>query len=382
MKLKIAIVRGAFLNKYEMQFYEPLIDEFDITAFASQKPFHDNFKFPVVKLPCPMDLPDFPYKMPILNRLFTDAHYLPGLEDKLKGFDLVHSAETYYRYTQQSLNAKRKGYVKKVVATVLENISFNNEGIWGRKAFKKRSRKELDAIIALTNKTKDVLLTEGADPKKITVISHFIDTKRFTPDSKRSQLTNKNRFTILFCGRLEIYKGVFDILEAAKILKSDADLKKFSISFRFVGSGSQMPAMLQFEKENGLDRIVSHTQVLYSQMPEIYRQADIYAAPSIATKTWEEQYNTSLLEAQAAGLPIVTTNSGGIPENVGDAALVVPPGDVFALAGGIKRLIIEGKFRSGLAKKARARAVTVHDIKIGAGKLRNLYRKIMEIRLT
>src|SRR3989338_2704061 len=148
MKPKIAIVRGKFLNTYEMQFFEPLVKDFDITAFGSLNPYHDRFAFPVVKLPSPMDLPDFPYKMPMLNRLFVDAQYLYGLEERLRGFDLVHTAETYFHYTQQSLNAKRKGYVKKVIATVLENIPHNNEGIWGRKLFKAKARRELDHIVA------------------------------------------------------------------------------------------------------------------------------------------------------------------------------------------------------------------------------------------
>lgn len=120
MKPKVAIVRGTFLNAYEMQFFEPLIDRFDITAFASMRPYHDAFAFPVKKLPSPMDLPDFPKKMAILNRLCIDAHYLFGLEANLRGFDLVHTAETYYHYTQQCLSAKRKGWVKRVIATVLK----------------------------------------------------------------------------------------------------------------------------------------------------------------------------------------------------------------------------------------------------------------------
>src|SRR5581483_1784343 len=112
----------------------------------------DAFAFPVVKLPSPMDLPDFPYKMPILNRIFTDAHYLLGLEENLKGYDLVHTAETYFHYTQQAIEAKQKGQVKKVIATVLENIPFNNEGIWGRKEFKSNARENLDHMIALTER--------------------------------------------------------------------------------------------------------------------------------------------------------------------------------------------------------------------------------------
>lgn len=373
MKSKIAIVRGKFLNQYEMQFYEPLVKEFDLTAFGSLRPYHDRFVFPVVKLPSPMDLPEFPYKMPIFNRLFTDAHYLYGLEEKLKGLDIVHSAETYYHYTQQALNAKKKGYVKKVIATALENIPFNNEGIWGRKAFKTRARKELDHIIALTNKTKEALLAEGADEKKITVISHFIDTKRFAPRPevfKRRFKKRKKHFVIMYSGRLEEYKGVLDICAAAEILKRDPDLKKYILDFLFVGSGSVH-----------VDHKVK--SVSYSDMSKMYAEADIFIAPSKSQYgrdrkvTWEEQYNTALMEAQAAGLPIVTTRSGGIPENVGNAAVMVEPGNVNAIAQTLKEFILNPKKREEYAMRALKRARTVHDKMIGAKKLAQLYHELL-----
>jgi hypothetical protein len=72
MKSKIAIIRGAFLNSYEMQFFEPLADTFALTAFGSMHPFHESFAFPVKKCLSPMDLPSFPFKMSILNRVFID----------------------------------------------------------------------------------------------------------------------------------------------------------------------------------------------------------------------------------------------------------------------------------------------------------------------
>lgn len=353
-KPKIAIVRGKFLNKYEMQMYEPLVDRYDITAFGSLTSYHHQFAFPVVKLASPMDISDFPYKMSLLNRLFIDAHYLWGLENKLHDFDIINTAETYFHYTQQCLNARRNA---KVIATVLENIPFNNEGIWGRKKFKARARRELDHIVALTNKTKDALLAEGADPKKITVIPHFVDTKRFIPVPMRKTVR-----TILFCGRLEEYKGVFDFVEMASRLPDN-------LRFVMVGTGSQ---------RDKLNRAgVELRSVSYGDMPNIYQEADIIVAPSKPTKTWEEQYCTVLLEAQAAGLPIVTTNTGGIPENIGDAGIVVPPGDVDAITKAVERFIDEPKLRAMYSKKARERAVNVHDISLGAKKLDLLYQKLL-----
>ena len=386
-KPKIAIVRGKFLNKYEMQIFEPLVSKFDITGFGSLKPFHDKYAFPVIKLPSPMDLPEFPYKMPILNRLFIDAQYLFGLEEKLKGFDIAHSAESYYRYTQQCLNAKKKGYVKKVIATVLENIPFNNEGIWGRKNFKKRSRLELDHIIALTNKTKDALILEGADPKKITVISHGINTSIFKPRSivktssnaRASEDKQKSKFdvNILFTGRLEFYKGIFDVVKAAEILLKNRDLKSYNLTFTFIGNGTKKKKLLQLEEKLKIEKFIIHKEVSYDKMPEEYNSADIFIAPSKPIPTYEEQYCTVLLEAQASGLSIVTTKSGGIPENVGDAAILVEQGDYKAMANELKLFILNPKRRMEFSKKARKRAETVHDAKIIAKKLSDLYESIL-----
>ncbi len=378
--MKVAIVRGKFLNKYEMQFFEPLARKFDMTAFGSLTSYHDRFAFPVVKLPSPMDIPDFPYKMPVLNRIFIDAHYLAGLEGKLKGFDLVHTAETYFRYTQQCLDAKKKGYVKKVIATVLENIPFNNEGIWGRKAYKARARRELDHIIALTKKTKAALILEGADPDKITVISHFIDTKSFYPLKETLERRNdlhRKKLMILFTGRFEWYKGVFDLVEAANKLVHDPALKVYLLTFIFVGNGSERVKLAGQISRYSLERHVVFKHVPYSEMNAVYNEADIFIAPSKPTPTYEEQYCTALLEAQAASLPIVTTRSGGIPENIGDAGIVVEPGDVSAIATALKSFILSPKKRLEYGARARQRAETVHDARLGAKKLAALYTSVM-----
>lgn len=381
MKPKVAIIRGKFLNAYEMQSYEPLVHRYALTAFGSLTSYHDRFAFPVIKLPSPMDLPEFPFKMQILNRLIVDAQYLLGLEHRLKGFNLVHTAETYYHYTQQCLDAKQNGYVKKVITTVLENIPFNNEGIWGRKKFKRRAREELDHIIVLTSLTREALIMEGCEPSKITVIGHGVDTKRFKPKKKRGIAMN-----ILFVGRLEEYKGIFDVISAACLLLKDPKLKRHPVIFILVGDGSLREKVIAFEKSLGIDRHCIHKQVSYEKMPEVYQAADIFVAPSKPrtvlvrgkeTATWQEQYSTVLLEAQACGLPIVTTRTGGIPENVGDAALVVAPGSVDGIARSIRRYILDAKLRRLYAAKARQRALIVHDSRIVANKISNVYQRVL-----
>ncbi len=378
--MRVALVRGAFLNQYEMQSFAPLAKRYKLTAFGSLHPLHTRFPFPVVNLPSPMDVPKFPFRMSILNRLFIDAHYLVGLENRLRGFDLVHTAETYYHYTQQALAAKRKGYVKKVIATVLENIPNNNEGIWGRKVFKARARQELDHVIALSHLTKDALVKEGMDPRKITVIGFGIDTKRFTPTQRQ---TGKRPLTILFCGRLEESKGVFDLLEATFMLMGNPSMRKNIGQLILVGEGTQKEMLKKKVNALGLGSIVRFAHASYDKMPQIYAQADVFVAPSKDEKNklgkiiWREQYGMVLLEAQAAGIPIVTTQSGPIPENVGDAALLVPPSNPRALADAIRLFLQNEGKRREYGSKSRKRAETVHDVRLVSARIAKVYERVM-----
>mgnify|MGYP001576614644 CR=1 FL=1 len=372
-KLKVAIVRGAFLNAYEMQSFEPLVDRYALTAFGSWSSFHHSFSFPTKTLLSPMDLPVFPYKMQLINRLFVDAHYLFGLENALAGFDIAHTAEMYYRYTQQALDARKMGRVKKVIATVLENIPHNNEGIWGRKEFKKRSRLELDHIIALTHKTKDALLLEGADEKKITMIGHGVDVSRFTP--KKEKKDQRAPLLVLFAGRFEYTKGVDDVLTVIRMFTADEKYRSL-VKFQIVGDGS-MSSLVDQALEELPEGFLERKNVSYKDMPGLYAHADIVIAPSKPTKTWDEQYCTVLLEAQAMGLPIVTTRTGGIPENVGEAAILIEPGDAKGLFHGVRTFVDSKEMRDTYGKKARKRALLVHDARLVADKIASVYEKVL-----
>lgn len=374
MKTRIAIVRGRFLNKYELQFYEPLVDDYEILGVGSKTSFHKKFKFPVKQLFSPVDVPNFPFKMPILNRMFIDANYLFGLDRVISGYDIAHSAESYYHFTIQCLNAKKKGLVKRVVVSIFENIPFAAEGIWGRKAFKRRVYKESDHIIAVSNKTKSVLIKEGCNPKKITVITQHIDTDVFYPKVKNKK---KNHITVLFTGRFEFYKGVFDFIRAANILIKDESLKDYVLSFVMVGQGSQKSNLVKLQRKLGIDRYFSMRELSYDKMPDVYRDADIYIAPSRTTKHWHEQFSTVLLEAKSSGLPVISTRTGGIPENVGTAGILVREGDYKSIARHAKLLITDYRLRKKLGEKARKDALDRFTIISGAKKLSEVYKRVL-----
>jgi len=79
--------------------------------------------------------------------------------------------------------------------------------------------------------------------------------------------------------------------------------------------------------------------VPYDEMPAVFAQASCFVLASLPTTWWEEQFGMVLAEAAAAGLPILASESGAIPEVLRGAGTLFPPGDWRALAGALGELL-------------------------------------------
>jgi len=138
-----------------------------------------------------------------------------------------------------------------------------------------------------------------------------------------------------------------DLLQAASILSKRFD----DLLFVLVGDGKEMPSLRRLAKDLG----VSH-RVLFpgcrGDAPEIIRAFDVFALPSLS-----EGCPLSLLEAMAAGLPVVAPDIAGVRETVEDGAAghIVPPSDPASLAAGIRRIFEEEReHEMGTAGRERA----------------------------
>lgn len=370
---KIALVRGKYLTRYDMELFEQLSSKYDFRAFGSLTSPHDIYNFPITKLFSPLDIPHFPYKNQLLNRLFIDAHVLCNLENELKGFDIAHTAETYFHFTQQCIKAKQQGYIKKIVCTVFENIPFNNEKIWGRKKFKKNAREYVDHFISVTNESKQALLLEGVENHKISVIGMGINIERFSPQNKKSS----KETNILFVGRLEVFKGIFDVLDVVARFVSMKENNKFPIRLTIIGKGSKENLIFTTANRLGIRNIIDIKSVNYSDIPAEYRRADIFIAPSKQDTYWREQYGMVLLEAMSSGLPIITTGQPTIREVVGNVGLYIQEGNKEELFIHLNTLIKNVQLRNTYAALSRARALRVYDMKIVARKMSTVYNSLL-----
>jgi glycosyltransferase involved in cell wall biosynthesis len=93
-------------------------------------------------------------------------------------------------------------------------------------------------------------------------------------------------------------------------------------------------------------------------MPDLIRKLDVIALPSITTNSWKEQFGRVLIEGMACAVPVVGSDSGEIPNVVGDAGLVVPEGDVVSLAGALRRLYENVNLRQTLGERGRERVLS------------------------
>jgi glycosyltransferase involved in cell wall biosynthesis len=158
-------------------------------------------------------------------------------------------------------------------------------------------------------------------------------------DKKISAKNHKICF--LFVGRLEQQKGLVHLIKGVKMLEEDFELL-------IVGEGSQENELRNVA--SGSDNVKFLGYLGGKELVEKYLESDVFILPSI----WEG-LPVSLLEAMAAGLPVIVTDVGGISGIClnGENALVVNPGNPEELASAMKKMIDDGDLRMKLGEKGR-----------------------------
>ena len=118
---------------------------------------------------------------------------------------------------------------------------------------------------------------------------------------------------------------------------------------------------------NGAARFVRFP---YEEMHPAYNPADLFVLGSAPGKSWMEPFGSVLAEALAAGVPIVSTLSGSIPEVVDGAAVLLPPADLLALRDAFAGLLENRSKGEALSRKGRARAEVQYDSRANARAIR------------
>ena len=129
-------------------------------------------------------------------------------------------------------------------------------------------------------------------------------------------------FVLVFSGRINREKGIMELVEAMNLLKEYQHIRLMIIGSTFYGNATnenEFTKELKAKAEFLQERIKFTGFIPYSYIPDYLRMSDVAVIPSV----WEEPFGNTVVEAMAAGLPLITTRSGGIPEICEGVATIV-----------------------------------------------------------
>lgn len=237
----------------------------------------------------------------------------------------------------------------------------------------------LDLYITVSKNDFASALAANIPNEKIELIYNAIDIASTDATNQRNWLINKfslpnNKIICTAVGRLVPIKGHDVLIKAAKIItKTNAN-----IHFLIVGEGKFRPeleAQIQQSQLNGVVTLAGYQN--RETVLQIIKSSDIFVMPSRYEGT-----PIALLEAAALGVPMVASNTGGIPELVAhqEHALLVPPNDPASLARAIASLANDRSLAAQLAHKAKLRAQQEFNLEKQFQLTWQAYRKAFAIR--
>ncbi|MEO8083090.1 MAG: glycosyltransferase [Ardenticatenales bacterium] len=211
---------------------------------------------------------------------------------------------------------------------------------------------------------------------KVALVPYGIDADRFTLSAaaveaaRRAHRPEGADGVIAFVGRLRYYKGLHVLVDALARLPRHHAL--------IVGNGPEGDALRRQAEGLGVDeRIRWLGDVDDAQLPAVLAAADAYCLPATARS---EAFGIAMLEAMAAGLPVVSTELGTGTSWVnldGVTGRVVPPDDAAALAEALAACTIPGEAHDRLAAAARRRAIDTFSRPAMVAAIEAAYRAVL-----
>jgi len=222
---------------------------------------------------------------------------------------------------------------------------------------------KVDHVFTLSRDGTRVMEAQGF-VGRATQIPLGFDPALFHPQSPekiaatRARLGLRSR-TVAYFGRLMPEKGLHLLLAALEPLK---DLSWQLLLDRF--SDYDNPEYTAKLKEQlaarGLNERLVFFDAKHAEMPDYMNAADVVVLPSISTPKWKEQYGRVLPEAMACGKIVVGSDSGAIPELIGEGGLIFPEGNVAALSATLRGLMQAKEAElASMRERAQQRADTL-----------------------
>jgi colanic acid/amylovoran biosynthesis glycosyltransferase len=232
-----------------------------------------------------------------------------------------------------------------------------------------------DFFTANTTYTAERMMQLGCPKHRIVKLPVGVDLGRFT--FAEHTLKQGEEVRVLTIGRLLEVKGIEYGIRAIAQVAADYP----NIRYDIVGEGRLRKRLVRLAQSLGIaERIRFHGAQTQDRVLELYAQAHIFMLPSVVAKSGaQEGQGLVLLEAQAAGIPVISTRVGGIPETVldGQSGFLVPQRDANALADRLSYLIAHADQWPRMGRAGRDYVERHYDLANLNDRLVEIYRALL-----
>jgi len=304
---------------------------------SERKPTYQQIAHPVINAP---DIHRFLYWPPptILHAIQPDLIHLEEEPESLVALEIVllrrwlAPRAKLILFTWQNIRRKTNLLVQAIARFNLANA---------------------DGIIAGNRDAMEVIRTYGFKGPGIVLPQLGLDPDDFSPAYRQEKRAayHLDRFTVGYIGRLAEEKGIPVLLDAVRPLTD--------VQTILIGTGPLLASLQTLSDDPAWkDRLVLTGSLSHVETARMLAALDVLVLPSLTRPYWKEQFGHVLIEAMAAGVPVIGSDSGAIPEVISDAGLIVPEGNAAALHNTLILLQADLTLRVELSAKGRARVLT------------------------
>jgi glycosyltransferase involved in cell wall biosynthesis len=276
---------------------------------------------------------------------------------------------------------KYEGYPAVSVTTVHSNMALDYPVLWKRMlfgAFENLTWKHVDHFILVSEAMKRDFLKVGLPERKLTVVHNAIELPEApVPHVAKTNLrellgVEENTLIVGTVARLHPVKGYTYLVKAIRQVVKERQ----NVVFPWIGEGDQHDELLREAQELGVEKYIKFLG-FRKDVPDLLPQFDVFVLPSLS-----EGLSVAILEALAAGVPVLTTAVGGSPEVItsGETGLLVPSMDPAALADRICLLLSDTALRKRLASAGQEMVFQRFSLRRLVRETTDVYRALLRKR--